>query len=176
MLVSDAGTAEGAVLGAGAVHEIAGPRRVRLFVHSIANASVGPLVLDGDNRLVPKQIEKTFSSMAHSFVYWTRELYARGLLAPGARLLGLTNPVAGSLVRDLGLIAATKAALEIYIRDLAMELGPLGYRVNLLSFGLVDTLAGRVGFASNEWERAARMAASVTPAGRLCTIDEVGRL
>jgi NAD(P)-dependent dehydrogenase (short-subunit alcohol dehydrogenase family) len=175
MRVAEAGTAESARLGAEALLEIAGPRQVRLFVHSIANASVGPLVV-GDKSLEPYQLEKTFNSMAHSFVYWARELYARDLLAPSARLIGLTNPVVGSLVPGLGAIAAGKAALEIYIRQLAIELGPLGHRVNLVNFGLVDTCAGRVGFPDEAWDQVAARAGRVTPAGRLCTVEEVGRL
>ena len=113
--------------------------------------------------------------MAHSFVYWARELHQQDMLAPGARLLALGNPVTDSLADDLGLIAAAKSALEIYVRCLAIELGPLGHRVNLLKFGLVETRAAQVAFAPGEWERVTALAASVTPAGRLCTVEEVAR-
>jgi NAD(P)-dependent dehydrogenase (short-subunit alcohol dehydrogenase family) len=175
-LLGDAGTAEGAKIGAEALFEAIGPGKVRLFVHSIANASVGPLASGGAEQLPAYKIEKTFASMAHSFVYWTQELVARGMLAPGARLVGLTNPVVGSLVHGLGLIAATKAALEVYVRQLAAELGPRGYRVNLVNYGLVDTPAGRAGFPEGQWEGVVERAARVTPARRLCTVEEVGRL
>ena len=114
--------------------------------------------------------------MAHSFVYWTQELVAHGMLAPGARLVGLTNPVVGSLVHGLGLVAATKAALEVYVRQLAAELGPRGYRVNLVNYGLVDTPAGRAGFPEGQWDDVMKRAARVTPARRLCTVEEVGGL
>ena len=174
--VGEAGTAESARQGADEMLLVAGARQVKVLVHSIANASVGSLVTKGVTQLTPRQIEKTFSSMAHSFVYWVQELVARDLLAPSARLIALTNPVVGSLCPGLGVIAASKAALEVYVRQLAIELGPLGHRVNLVNFGLVDTRAGSVGFPSEAWEQAKARAAAVTPARRLCTVEEVGRL
>jgi NAD(P)-dependent dehydrogenase (short-subunit alcohol dehydrogenase family) len=176
MWVADAGNAEAARSGAEALARIAGRGRVRLFVHSIANASVGTLASGATDQLSARQIGKTFESMAHSFVYWSQELVARGLLAPGARLIGLTNPIVDSLIPRLSLVAATKAALAVYVRELARELGPAGYRVNLINFGLVDSRAASVAFDGDAWERAKARASAVTPAGRLCTVEEVARL
>jgi len=171
---ANAGTAAAAQAGALALKERIGTGRVRMVVHSIANASLGTLA-HGPRRVDPRQVEKTFESMAHSFVYWARELHEHDLLAPGARLLALGNPVTDSLADDLALIAAAKAALEIYVRALAIELGPLGHRVNLLKFGLVDTRASKVAFAPDTWEPVLAAAARSTPAGRLCTVEEVAR-
>jgi NAD(P)-dependent dehydrogenase (short-subunit alcohol dehydrogenase family) len=175
MSVGSASTHDDSVRGADELLRVAGPKSVRLFVHSIANASVGSLVSGDDRQLRRFQLEKTFDSMAHSFVYWVQEMLARDLLAPGAQILGLTNPVVDSLVPELGLIAATKAALEVYVRQLAIELGPRGYRVNLLNFGLVDTPAGRAGFTPEAWAAVVRRGGAATPAGRLCTVEEVAR-
>ena len=54
--------------------------------------------------------------MAHSFVYWTQQLVERDLLAPDARLLALTNSLHESLLRQCGMVLASKAALEAYVR------------------------------------------------------------
>jgi NAD(P)-dependent dehydrogenase (short-subunit alcohol dehydrogenase family) len=175
MRVGEAGKYDDSVHGAAELLEVAGPRSVHLFVHSLANASVGSFASGDEKQLRPFQIEKTFNSMTHSFLYWTQELLARDLLAPGARILGLTNPVVDSLVPELGLIAASKAALAVYVRQLAIELGPRGYRVNLLNFGLVDTPAGRAGFTPDAWAAVVRRGSAATPAGRLCTVEEVAR-
>lgn len=172
--IADASTAESARLGVAALLEQVGPRKVRVFAHAIANASVGMLA-SGGKILEPHQLEKSFNSMAHSFVHWVRELVARDALAPSARLIGFSNPVVGSLVPGLAAIAAGKAALEIYVRQLAIELGPLGHRVNLVNFGLVDTYASRVGFPPERWEHVKERASLATPARRLCTVEEVGR-
>src|SRR5262249_10596631 len=117
--VLDAGTAEGATQGASLLLEAAGPGSVKLLVHSITGASLGLFMAQGEARLGARQIHKTFDALAHSFVFWAQELHARGLLAPGARLLGLTNPLGSSLIKKCGLIASAKAALQTYVRCLA---------------------------------------------------------
>jgi NAD(P)-dependent dehydrogenase (short-subunit alcohol dehydrogenase family) len=92
---AEAGSPESAAEGADELLRVAGPRRVKLFVHSIANASVGRLVSGQADQLRPPQFHKTLESMASSFVYWTQELLARDLLAPGALLLGLEPDARG---------------------------------------------------------------------------------
>lgn len=176
MWIADAGNAEAARVGADALLAAAGPRSVRLFVHSIANASLGRLASRDKDQLVPKQFHKTFDSMAHSFVYWAQELLARDLLAPGARLLGLTNPLDDSLLRNCPLVAASKAALEVYVRHLAFELGPLGYRVNLLKFPTVITPAVEKVYAPAVLARLEDAHRRMIPAGRMITLDEVAHL
>ncbi len=178
--VGDAGTADGVTQTADALAAVAPPRSVRLFVHSIANASVGRyLHTPGgdatlDRVLAPRHFQKTFDSMAHSFVWWAQALVARDLLAPGARLLALTNPIGQSLVANFSLITAAKAALAVYVKHLALELGPRGYRVNLLNFGTVETPAASYGFGEL-WPRFKHICETSTPAGRLLSADEVGR-
>lgn len=171
---ADAGTAEGAAAGAAELLARAGPRSVRLFVHSIACASLGRLAV-GDAPLHPRQVQRTLDAMASSFVFWTRELVARDLLAPGARLLGLSNPMPEVVAEGTALIGAAKAALEVYVRHLARELGPRGVRVNLLKFGAVVTpaMARTLGGRLAALERAL---VDAIPAGRLVTLEEVARL
>jgi NAD(P)-dependent dehydrogenase (short-subunit alcohol dehydrogenase family) len=173
MWVADAGTAEGATTGAEALLRSAGPRSVKLFVHSIANASLGRLASGGADQVVARQVHKTFDSMAHSFVYWTQEMLARDLLAPGARIVGLTNPLGNQLLHNCGLVAASKAALEVYVRHLAFELGPRGYRVNLLMFPTVVTPAVRQVYAPDVLARLEETHRHMIPAGRMCTLEEV---
>ncbi len=170
--VADAGTAEGASAGAEALLAAAGPRSVKLFVHSIANASLGRLVT-GEKQLVPRQFEKTLSSMAHSFVYWAQELVGRDLLAPSARLVGLTNVLDDSLLHNCGLVAASKAALEMYVRHLAFELGPRGHRVNLLKFPTVVTPAVKKVYSPEVLSHLEDAHRRMIPAGRMCSLEEV---
>lgn len=173
---ADAASIEGAEAGAAQALEICGHQGVRLFVHSLASASLGDLAAPGEHRLSARQIHKTFDVMAHSFLFWARALLDQEVLAPGARLLALSNPLDVSLIRACGLIAATKAALEGYVRALALELGPLGYRVNLLRFPTVITPAVEVVYGKEELDRIVALHQRMIPAGRMCTVDEVGRL
>jgi 3-oxoacyl-[acyl-carrier protein] reductase len=173
----DAGTEPGSVAGVRQVRERLGTRRVKLLVHAIANASVGTLSELGESRLDARRIEKSFSSMAHSFVYWTQGLLEHDLLAPDARLLGLSNPMDDVVVKGTAVIAACKAALGAYVRHLAHELGPLGHRVNLLKFGAVTTQAIQRTFGGEQgMSRLRGVLEQAIPARRLSTTDEVGRL
>jgi NAD(P)-dependent dehydrogenase (short-subunit alcohol dehydrogenase family) len=175
MRKADAGTLEGAQAGADELLEVAGPRSVKMVVHSLANASVGRLVGTKATQLAPRQIQKTFDSMAHSFVYWTQELVARDLLAPGAHILGLSNWMEDSVMRGAPLIAATKATLTIYVRHLAHDLGPRGYRVNLLKFGGVFTPAVEKTFGAERLERLQGVLRRVSASRSISTVEEVGR-
>jgi NAD(P)-dependent dehydrogenase (short-subunit alcohol dehydrogenase family) len=175
LLRAEAGTAESVESGADALAALVGPRRVALFVHSIANASVGRLASGASDQLRPDQFRKTFDSMAHSFVWWTQALLARDLLAPGAQLLALGNWMEDSVLRGTALIAATKAALGIYVRHLARELGPLGYRVNLLKFGGVVTPAVEKTFTNGKLARLGSVLQRASAAGNPTAVEEVGR-
>jgi NAD(P)-dependent dehydrogenase (short-subunit alcohol dehydrogenase family) len=173
--IGDAGTAEGAEQGAEELLRVAGPRSVNLFLHSIANASVGQLTSGDEHQLQPWQLQKTFESMANSFVYWAQALLSRDLLAPSARLLGLTNPFDEVVLRNTVAIGASKAALGVYVRYLAQELGVLGHRVNLLRFGAVITPAVEKTFGAAKLEHVRGVFEQAVPARRLCTVEEVAR-
>ena len=149
-----------------------GPKSVHILVHSIANASVGYLV-HGEPKLHPKQFNKTFESMSHSFVYWARALVERDLMAPGGRILALTNAVTQSNLSNLSAIAASKAALEMYVKYMAWEVGPLGLRVNALRFGTVETAALQHVFKPEVWDQVKELHDQMFPAGRMNTLEEV---
>ncbi|MFB1484392.1 SDR family NAD(P)-dependent oxidoreductase [Corallococcus sp. RDP092CA] len=172
---ADASTPEAAEAGADELLQRAGPRSVKLFVHAIAGASVGRFLSEGPDRLHPRRLQRTFDCMAHSFVYWAQSLVKRDLLAPDARLLGLQNPLDETHLGNTGLISAAKAALEMYVRHLAMELGPKGHRVNLLKFGTVMTPALRHVYSPEALARLEERHAAMNPAGRMATLDDVAR-
>jgi len=171
IVTADAGSHEGAEAGLDRLAAVAAPGSVKLFVHSIACASVGQLAVG--ETLHPRQVTKTFDAMAHSFVWWARGLYQRGLLAPGARLLGLTNPLHQTHLHNTGAISASKAALEMYVRHLAIEMGPEGYRVNLLKFGTVRTSALDHVYTPDALAVLEARHCQLNTTGAMCTVDEV---
>lgn len=173
-LVADAGKPELIDEEADEIRAIVGTGSVHIVVHSIANASVG-LLASGESSawIHPKQVQKTFDSMAHSFVYWTQALLRKQMLAPGARILALDNAINESLLGNLSVIAASKAALETYVRHLALELGPQGYRVNALKFGTVESAALQWIFPAEVWDRVKAIHDRMFPAGRMNTMEEV---
>ncbi len=71
---------------------------------------------------------------------------------------------------NYGAISAAKASLESHIRQLAMELGPLGITANAIMAGVTDTPALRK-IPGNA--KMIEMARSKNPAGRLTTPEDV---
>ena len=154
--------------------EVAGPRSVRVLVHAIANASYGTFTTGVRGSLDARRMNKTFDCMAHSFVWWIQELVRRDLLAPGARLIALSNPMTEQVVAGWGLVAAAKAALEAYVRQLGAELGPQGHCVTLLKFGLVETPAVQLAFTEEQWTGLRRAVSGITTMRRIAELDEIG--
>ncbi len=157
------------------IRERRGPGSVSFLLHAIASASVGTLVAGPGPHLAPRQLQRTFDKMAHSFVWWVQALDEVSAFAPKAHILGLTNPVQDSLFRGTAAITGSKAALHQYMRHLAYELGPRGMRVNLLNFGMVESPAVVATF-DKVLERAEDVVRRVTPAGRMVTLEEVADL
>lgn len=173
MRVAGAGGAEEAAQGAAELFETAGPRSVKVLVHAIASASYGTFVSTPDRMLHAKQVTRTFDVMAHSLVYWVQELVRRDLLAENATIVALSNPMADSVVHGWGLIAAAKAALGVYVRQMADELGPSGHRVALVKYGLVETRAIRMAFSDVQWDVLKKRISRLVPVRRLTNVREV---
>ena len=80
---------------------------------------------------------------------WTLNANARALLAiaratapamePGSSILAISSLGSQRVLDNYILVGTSKAALESVIRYLAVELGPLGIRVNAVSGGVVET-------------------------------------
>ncbi len=146
---------------------------LRLLVHSLAFGSLAPLVPApdaGERPLTPRQLTMTCEVMAHSLVWWVRDLVDRGLLADGAQVLAFTSEGAARVIPRYGAVAAAKAALESHARQLACELAPRGIRVNCLRAGVTDTPALR---RIPDHERLLEEARRKNPAGRLTRPEDV---
>jgi NAD(P)-dependent dehydrogenase (short-subunit alcohol dehydrogenase family) len=175
MHVGNAGTHDAAFEIARQFREMAGPASVAMLVHSLSGASVGRFLATHDDQFTPRNVDKTFDYMAHSFVYWAQALHGLELLGPSARLLGLTNVLHDSLLHNAGLVAAAKAALDMYVKFLAIELGPFGHRVNLLKFPTVVTPALHALLGPDAIAHVEEIHRELVPAGRICTTEDVGR-
>lgn len=115
--------------------------RVRVLMHSLAFGSLKPLV--GSGRLNQRQMEMTSDLMGHSLIYWVQDLVAADLLGSGGRIYAMTSEGGGKAVPEYGAVSAAKAALEAHIRQLALELAPLGVTANAILAGVTDTPALR---------------------------------
>ena len=118
---------------------------IAAFLHSLAFGTTLPYINDaeGGRELSQKQLEMTVDVMAHSLVYWVRDLFHAGLLGSGSRLYAMTSEGAQLAVPTYGAVSTAKAALEAHIRQLALELMPSGITVNGVRAGVTDTPALR---------------------------------
>jgi len=136
----------------GLAEEIGPGETVHVFMHSLAFGTLRPFIPppreDGspgaaEDAIDPAQMDMTLNVMAHSLVYWTQDMVARGLLARGSRIFSMTSEGSHRVVPNYGAVSAAKASLESHTRQLAMELGPRGILVNCIQAGVTDTPALR---------------------------------
>ena len=116
---------------------------VRILLHSLAFGSLGPLVSpDGAERaLSQRQLEMTLDVMGTSLVYWVQAMMGRDLLGAGSKVYGMTSAGDQRVIPGYGAVSAAKAALGAHIRQLAVELAPLGIACNAVKAGVTATPA-----------------------------------
>jgi NAD(P)-dependent dehydrogenase (short-subunit alcohol dehydrogenase family) len=128
-------------------------------------------VADADSPVLEDEdFARTVHSMGTSLATWTQAVFAKGLFAADARVLGLTSEGNEVAWRGYAAVAAAKVALESVARAIAVELGPYGVRANVLQPGVTDTPALRL-IPGNERMKA--HARAKNPLGRLTTPADV---
>jgi enoyl-[acyl-carrier protein] reductase III len=152
----------GNVAKAHVVEELAAAGPYRIVVHNAATGVIRP-ALDTDDRHWD----------------WTLNANARALLAlaratvpameRGSSILAISSLGSQRVLENYALVGTSKAALETVVRYLAVELGPLGIRVNGVSGGVVETEA--LDYFPNKDAMLATV--SRTPAGRLVEPDDI---
>jgi enoyl-[acyl-carrier protein] reductase III len=145
---------------------------IAAMLHSLAFGATLHYVTDdvGRRELSRRQMEMTVDVMAHSLLYWTRDLYHGGLLGRGSRLYAMSSEGAILAVPTYGAVSAAKAALEAHVRQLAVELAPTGITVNTIRAGVTDTPALR---RIPGWEQLAQAALVRNPQRRLGRPEDV---
>ena len=146
---------------------------VKVLLHSLAFGTLKPFIGKKVDEIVSQaQMEMTVDVMANSLVYWVQGLVLRGLIKKGGRVFALTSSGGHSVLPSYGAVSAAKAALESHIRQLSMELGPLGITANAMMAGVTDTPALRkIPGAVKMLE----VAIAKNPGGRLTTPEDVAQ-
>ncbi len=145
---------------------------IAVFLHSLAFGTTLSYITDdpGKKEITRKQLEMTADVMAHSMIYWVRDLFHAGLLAEGSRIFALTSEGAVHVVPTYGPVSAAKAALESHCRQLALELMPHGVTVNAIRAGVTDTPALR---RIPGHEHLVKAATAQNPGGRMTRTEDV---
>ena len=147
--------------------------QLRVLLHSLAFGTLRLFVADNPRDAVSKdQMDMTLDVMAHSLVYWTQDVVARGLMGAGGRIFAMTSGGGTRVLPNYGPVSGAKAALESHVRQLAMELAPRGITVNAVRAGVTDTPAlQKIPGA----DRIKAGALARNPGGRLTTTEDVAR-
>jgi len=146
---------------------------IKVLLHSLAFGTLKQFIAKKpEDALTPAQMEMTVNVMAHSLVYWVQGLISRNLMKRGGHIFGMTSSGGHSVMPYYGAVSAAKASLEAHLRQLSMELGPLGITANAIMAGVTDTPAlrkipGNVGMLE-----AARLK---NPGGRLTTPEDIAK-
>jgi enoyl-[acyl-carrier protein] reductase III len=144
-----------------------------VLLHSLAFGTLKPFIAEEASQAITKaQMDMTLDVMAHSLVYWTQRLLRKDLLTEGSRLYAMTSAGSNRVWRTYGAVSAAKASLESHIRQLALELAPLGITANAIMAGVTDTPALRK-IPGNDYMIDA--AKKKNPGGRCTTTEDVAK-
>jgi enoyl-[acyl-carrier-protein] reductase (NADH) len=144
--------------------------QIELLLHSLAFGTLQPLAWPPERQLRQNQLQMTMEVMAHSLVWWSRGIVQRGLMGRGGRIFAMTSAGSRSVLPSYGAVSAAKAALESHVRQLAVELAPLGVTANAILAGVTDTPALR---RIPGHEALIARALAGNPHGRLTTPEDV---
>jgi NAD(P)-dependent dehydrogenase (short-subunit alcohol dehydrogenase family) len=152
---------------------VEGEGMVRVFLHSIAFATLKPYIgFEAKEAVSQRQMEMTLDVMANSLVYWAQDLVAAGLMRDEGRIYAMSSKGGERVWPTYGPTSAAKAALESHIRQLALELAPHGITANAIRAGVTDTPALRKIPGSEEM---IEWAVRANPYRRLTTPEDVAR-
>jgi enoyl-[acyl-carrier protein] reductase III len=146
---------------------------IKVLLHSLAFGTLKQFIAKKqEDVLTPAQMEMTVNVMAHSLVYWVQGLISRNLMKRGGRIFGMTSSGGHIAMPYYGAVSAAKASLEAHIRQLALELGPMGITSNAIMAGVTDTPAlrkipGNAGMLE--------VARGKNPGGRLTTPEDIAK-
>lgn len=159
----------------GRLKEAAGPHgRAKVLLHSLAFGALKPMITeDPHESLTQAQIEMTLDVMAGSLIYWSQDLFRAGLLKKGGQIFAMTSSGGHRQWPSYGAISAAKAALESYMRQLAVELAPHQVACNTIQAGVTDTPALRKIPGNVQMIERAQ---AINPSGRLTTPEDVARV
>src|SRR5690606_24374144 len=147
-----------------------GPGEIRVFVHSLAFGTLGRYFPPEGRGINQNQLNMTLDVMAHSLVYWVQGLISRKLMGEGGRIFAMTSAGGHRVWPSYGPVSAAKAALESHIRQIALELAPMGITANSIQAGVTETPALAKIPGHEEMVASAKRG---NPSGRLTTPQDV---
>jgi NAD(P)-dependent dehydrogenase (short-subunit alcohol dehydrogenase family) len=148
------------------VKEKAGTNKVHVLLHSVAKGNLKRLahvthdtaqceeeadapferikameakINFGTQQLGEEDFSLTLQAMSTSMWSWAKEMIAADLFSEKARIIGLSSEGHHRIWPGYGAVAVAKSSLETLAKYMAVELGPLGLRTNVIQAGITPT-------------------------------------
>jgi enoyl-[acyl-carrier protein] reductase III len=134
-----------------------------VLVHNAATGVIRPALETED-----KHWDWTLGANARALLSLAR--VAAPTMPKGSSIVGISSLGSTHVLENYVLVGTSKAALEALVRYLAVELAPLGIRVNAVSGGVVET--GALDHFPNR-EQMIASAQKRTPAGRMVLPSDI---
>jgi enoyl-[acyl-carrier protein] reductase III len=112
--------------------EVAALGSLDVLVHSAATGVIRPALETED-----KHWDWTLNANARALLTLAR--VATPSMPAGSSIVAISSLGSSRVLKNYALVGTSKAALESLVRYLAVELGPVGIRVNAVSGGVVET-------------------------------------
>ncbi|XP_070401438.1 L-xylulose reductase isoform X1 [Nothobranchius furzeri] len=139
---------------------------VSLLVNNAAYASLQPFL-----EVTPDQFDQSFSVNVRAVLH-VSQVVARGMKARGSggSIVNVSSQASQRALRDHSVYCATKGALDMLTRVMALELGPYQIRVNSVNPTVVMTEMGRLGWSDPD---KAQTMTSRIPLGHFAEVEDV---
>ncbi|XP_051273140.1 L-xylulose reductase isoform X1 [Dicentrarchus labrax] len=145
---------------------------IDLLVNNAACASLQPFL-----EVTPDQFNHSFDVNVKAVLHVSQlcvsgQIVARGMKARGSggSIVNLSSQASQCALRDHAVYCATKGALDMLTKVMALELGPYQIRVNSVNPTVVMTEMGRLGWSEPE---KAKTITSRIPLGRFAEVEDV---
>jgi len=136
--------------------------RIDAFVHCAALGAFKPL-----SEVKPNQWDLSMAINARAFLHCIQK--CRPLMKDGS-VVAISSLGSRMALPNYGAIGPSKAAMEAVVRQLAMELGPHGIRINAVAAGVIENQARSV---FPHFDDLKTLIIKNTPAGRIGTPEDV---
>jgi enoyl-[acyl-carrier protein] reductase III len=143
---------------------------VKLLLHSVAKGSLKPMSGTAESVLSKEDLDITLHAMGLSWYEWTRALIDNDLFAENARNIAFTSEGSQKVWPGYGAVSVAKATLEALMRNMAVELAPLGITTNCIQAGTTLTPSFEMIPGS---DKLTEMAKRRNPFKRLTTPEDV---
>ncbi|CAL8380654.1 unnamed protein product [Gadus morhua 'NCC'] len=144
--------------------DVVGP--IDLLVNNAACASLQPFL-----EVTPEEFDRSFSVNVKAVLH-VSQLVARGMKSRGrgGAIVNVSSQASKCALKDHTVYCATKGALDMLTKVMALELGAHQIRVNSVNPTVVMTEMGRLGWSD---PAKARTMTSRIPLGRFAEVEDV---